>query len=225
MKRSAPNRSPLDPVFEGHARVPFAFAEQFLHSDDRPYGMRLDGAMKKIWHQPAVLSPLFRLLGKLGILVPYQGEDIPTSLIVRPGRDPEDGPYHIWDRTFTFAKPVRFPTTILYDPTIGKVVDLVGPKNMLYMVWDAQFHPPDRFTLDTHSCAIRLRGRKFWMPRWMWKLLLGEVSFSQVAASADGDTVHVNLLIMHPLLGEIFGYEGVFRTVRTEKAEQAGSAG
>jgi hypothetical protein len=33
----------------------------------------------------------------------------------------------------------------------------------------------------------------------------------------EGDTVRVDLLIIHPLLGRIFGYVGTFRTVRTQK--------
>ena len=218
MTPTIPSRSPLDPVFAGHPRIPFAFAEQFLHGEDRPYGMRLEGVMQRIWHRPAVLGPLFWLLGKLGILVAHNAEDVPATLVVRPGHDSTDGFYHIWDRTFAFARPVRFRTTIIYDPALDEVVDLVGPWNVLYMVWDARFHPPDRFTLDTHSCALRIGTRKLWMPRWCWKLLLGTVTFSQVADSADGDTVRVDLLILHPIFGRIFGYEGRFRTIRTEKA-------
>jgi hypothetical protein len=223
MTSTAPARSPLEPVFAGHARIPHAFSEQFLHNEERPFGMLLEGVMETIWHRPAVLRPLFWLLGKLGILVAQNAHDVPTTLVVRPGHDATDGLYHIWDRTFAFANPVRFRTTIIYDPALGEVVDLVGPRNVLYMVWDARFHPPDRFTLDTRACALRFGSRKLWMPRWFWKLLLGTVTFSQVADSVDGDTVRVDLLIRHPIFGSIFGYQGRFRTIRTEKAlEPAG---
>jgi len=222
MDCTPPLDSPLDPVFARHSRIPFAFAEQFFHRDDLPYGMRLEGVMHRVWHRPRVLGPLFRLLGRIGILVPETGEEVPTTLTVRPGWNRADGTFHVWDRTFAFARPVRFRTTIIYDPQIGEVVDLVGPRDWLYMVWKAQFHPPDRFTLDTHACALRIRGRRLWMPRWMWKLLLGTVTFSQVADSIDGDTVRVDLLIIHPLLGRIFGYVGTFRTVRIPKPGAAG---
>ena len=108
---------------------------------------------------------------------------------------------------------------------LGKVVDLVGPRNALYMVWDARFHPPDRFTLDTNACAFRISKRKFWMPRWFWKFVLGTVTFSHVAESLDGDTVRVDLLIRHPVFGRIFGYVGRFRTIRTDKGvEPVGAA-
>jgi hypothetical protein len=219
MDRSPTLASPLDPVFAGHARVPFAFSEQFFHRDDLPYGMRLEGVMHRVWHRPRVLGPLFRLLGRIGILVPQTGREVPTTLTVRPGENAMDGVYHVWDRTFGFARPVRFPTTIIHDREMGEVVDLVGPRDALYMVWKAQFHPPDRFTLDTHSIALRIRGRKLWLPAWLWKLLFGTVRFWQVADSMEGDTVRIDLLITHPLLGRVFGYEGTFRTVRTPKPD------
>ncbi|HEX2205182.1 MAG TPA: DUF4166 domain-containing protein [Longimicrobium sp.] len=220
MDAATPLQSPLDPVFAGHTEIPFAFREQFFHREDLPHGMRLEGVMHRIWYRPRWLRPLFVLLGKLGILVPHVAEGVPTTLTVRPGRSRLDGLLHVWDRTFAFPEPVRFRTTIVYDPRIGQVVDLVGPRDALYMVWIARFHPPGRFTLDTHSIALRLGGRKLWMPRWLWKLLLGTVTFSQVAESMEGDTVRIDLLLVHPIFGKVFGYVGTFRTVRTPKADE-----
>lgn len=173
--------------------------------------------MHRIWHRPALLGPLFWSLGKMGVLVPHNAVDIPTTLVVRPGQNAIDGVYHIWDRTFAFFEPVRFRTTIIYDRELDEVVDLVGPGNVLYLVWKARFHPPDKFTLDTHSCAFRIAGKKIWMPRWLWKLLLGTVTFSQRADAVRPELTHVELLIHYPVFGSIFGYEGSFQTVRTKK--------
>lgn len=217
--------SPLDPVFAGHARVPPAFAEQLLRVERRPSGVRLEGVMHRIWHRPAFLGPLFRLLGKFGILVPYNAEDVPTTLVIRSGRHPADGPYQVWDRTFRFARPFRSRTTTIYDPALGKVVDLVGPGNVLYMAWEARFHPPDRFTLDTDSCALRIGRRKLWMPRRLWKFLLGTVAFAQVADPEEADLVRIDLLITHPLFGRVFGYEGSFRVIRAEEGAEAEPGG
>ena len=73
-----------------------------------------------------------------------------------------------------------------------------------------------------HS-IVRIGSKKLWIPRWLWKFLLGTVTFSQVADSAEGDWVRIDLLLRHPLFGRIFGYEGSFRTIRTEKpVEMAG---
>jgi Domain of unknown function (DUF4166) len=214
MKIPTPIHSPLEPIFAGYERVPFAFVEQFLHGSHLPYGMKLVGFMHRIWHRPRALAPLFWALGRVGILVPENGQNIPTTLVVTPGQNSLDGLFHVWDRTLASSKPVRFRTTIIYDPSLHKVVDLVGPKNILYMVWDAQFHPPDKFTLDTHSIALRLGRLKVWLPRSMWKFLFGTVTFSQRVDVEREDTVHVDLLITHPLFGRIFGYNGAFRVVR-----------
>ena len=46
--------------------------------------------------------------------------------------------------------------------------------------------------MDYEAIALRIRGRKLWMPTWMWKLLLGTVTFSQVADSMEGDTVRID---------------------------------
>ena len=214
MSTATPIHSPLEPIFAGHERIPFAFVEQFLHGGHLPYGMKLVGVMHRIWHRPRAFTPLFRVLGKLGILVPHNAESIPTSLVANPGRNELDGLFHIWDRTLVFSKPVRFRTTIIYDASIGKVVDLVGPKNLLYMVWDAKFHPPGTFTLDTDSIAVRLGRRKVWLPRPIWKFLFGTVTFSQTVDSGRQHRVHIDLLITHPLFGRIFGYNGSLQVER-----------
>ncbi len=225
MSIPGPIESPLEPVFAGHRHVPFAFAEQFLHGRRLPYGIELVGVMHRIWHRPRALGPLFRLLGKLGILVPHQAADVPTTLLVTPGHNDRDGLFHVWDRTLAFDVPVRFRTTIVYDASLGRVVDLVGPREVLYMVWDAEFHPPAKFTLATHSIALRAGRRKVWLPRPVWKFLLGTVTFSQVVDPEREDTVHIDLLITHPLFGRIFGYDGTFRAVRTGETREASAKG
>lgn len=218
MTKSLPQHSPLEPIFAGHDSIPFAFAEQFLHRDDLPYKIRLEGVMNRIWHRPLILGPLFWALGKFGILVPHNAKDIPTSLVVSAGRNEMDGVFHIWDRTLAFHIPVRFRTTIIYDPALEMVVDLVGPVNVLYMVWEAKFHPPRKFTLDTYSIALRFGRSKFWLPRPLWKFLFGTVTFAQTVDATHPDTVYIDLLITHPLFRRIFGYEGSFRVVRVARS-------
>jgi hypothetical protein len=51
----------------------------------------------------------------------------------------------------------------------------------------------------------------------VWKFLFGTVTFSQTVDPEREDTVHIDLLITHPLFGRIFGYEGSFRVVRESK--------
>ncbi|HEV2293671.1 MAG TPA: DUF4166 domain-containing protein [Tepidisphaeraceae bacterium] len=213
---NAPTGSPLDPIFHPTAApVPRAFREQFLYRDTLPYRVRLEGVLHRVWHRPPVLMPLFRALGWAGILVPYAGRDLPTTLEVIASRDPAGRPVHRWSRTIRFPnKKIRFDTSIIYDAQRGTVVDLVGPQQVLYLVWAARFRPPDTFTLDSCANAIRIGRWKLWLPRWAWKPLLGTVAFTQRVDPADGNVVHIDLLITHPLFGPIFGYDGTFRAER-----------
>jgi Domain of unknown function (DUF4166) len=214
LNRWEPRFSPLEPVFAGNeGHVPFAFREQFLASPDASFDVVLRGKMHRIWRRPRWLDPLFKALGGARILVPETGSNVPTVLRVLARRNSAGRPYHVWYRTFWFPnhRPVPFPTTIVYDPAIDHVVDLVGPKNMLYMVWKARFTPPGTFTLNTHSIAIRLMGRRIWLPRLVWRWALGVVRFVQRVDENQDDTVHVELIISHPLLGDFFGYNGTFQ--------------
>jgi hypothetical protein len=210
-----PTFSPLEPIFAAHAaEIPLAFREQFLHSPDATHRVVLEGKMHHIWYRPKWLLPLFWLVGRLGILVPRFGRDIPTTLNVRAGRYPSGAPYHVWERTFYFPQPHPFPTTIIYDEKLGEVVDLVGPNDSLYIVWKAKFHPPNLFTLDSLACGIHLAGRPRWLPQWLWPWLLGVVRFTQRVDEQDDQVVHIELIISHPLFGDFFGYNGTFRAVR-----------
>ena len=215
----APRGSPLDPIFHAAAApVPAAFRAQFLYRDDLSYRVRLEGVLHRVWHRPRVLAPLFRMLGRAGILIPYRGQNVPTTLDVIPSRDAQGRPVHRWSRTMRFpGRVVRFDTSIVYDLDRRTVVDLVGPRHVLYMVWAARFHPPDTFTLDSHANAIRIGRSRLWLPRWAWKLLLGTVTFTQRVDPADENVVHIDLLITHPLFGRIFGYDGTFPALCVER--------
>lgn len=67
--------------------------------------------------------------------------------------------------------------------------------------------------------AIRLHGRVYYLPRWIWLPLLGRVDFVQTALVDDDERVDVDLRIKHPLFGEVFGYQGTFRAVRREPGD------
>lgn len=207
--------TPLAKVFAGHEEtIPVAFKEQFLATPERDYDVVLEGVMHKIWHRPRWLKPLFYFLGKLGILVPKTGENIPARLEVLPGYLPDGAAYHEWNRTFAFEKPIRFFTRVVYDERQDNLADLVGPGYRLHMVWKGQYIPPRGFTLDTITNAVRIGNRVLYLPRWIWLPLLGRVQFMQTARADAEDTVDVDLRILHPLFGEVFGYQGTFRAVR-----------
>lgn len=212
--------TPLAKVFTGYAEsgLPLAFAEQFLATPERSYNVVLEGVMHRIWHQPTWLKPLFVALGSLGILVPQTGQGIPTKLEVLPGYLPNGAAYHAWNRTFAFAKPIHFNTRVIYDERQDNLADLVGPDYRLHMVWQGRYTPPNTFTLETVTNAIRLGEHIFYLPKWIWLPLLGRVQFVQTARAEAPDTIDVDLRVVHPFFGEVFGYQGTFRAVRYPKA-------
>ena len=212
------SNTPLSKVFAGHeAQMPLAFKEQFLASPERDYDVVLEGVMHNIWHRPRWLRPLFFVLGRLGILVPRTGKAIPTKLVVVPGYLPNGDPYHQWNRTFTFASPVQFNTTVVFDKRMDNLADQVGVGRFLHMVWKGTFIPPRSFTLETVTNALQLGGRLWYLPQWLWLFLLGRVQFIQQAHEDNDNLMDVDLRIIHPLFGEVFGYTGTFQAVRYPK--------
>ncbi len=210
--------TPLARVFVGHeTQLPFAFREQFLASPERDYQVVLEGVMHKIWHRPVWLKPLFVFLGWFGILVPKTGNEIPTKLVVVPGYLPNGEPFHEWNRTFDFGVPIHFNTRVVYDQYMDNLADEVGINHFLHMVWKGQFIPPRSFTLDTVTNAIQLGSHLWYLPKWLWLFCFGRVRFIQQARVEDDRIVDVDLRILHPLFGEVFGYVGTFQTVRYPK--------
>lgn len=207
--------TPLAKVFAGSENsLPIAFVDQFLATPEREYDVVLEGVMHRIWHRPRWLKPLFFFLGRLGILVARTGEAIPTKLEVVPGYLPDGDAYHEWNRTFAFDKPLQFNTRVVYDKRQDNLADLVGPGYRLHMVWKGRYLPPRTFTLETVTNGIRLGSKVFYLPKWVWLPLLGRVQFIQTAQVEAEDTVDVDLRIIHPFFGEVFGYQGTFRAVR-----------
>src|SRR5205085_885887 len=128
----------LEPVFATYGdTVPFALREQFLVSPDDPFDVVLRGKMHAIGYRPRWLRPLMWALGRMGILVPAKGRNVPMTLRVLARRDRKGRPYHTWARTFYFpgGRPIRFRTTTIYDATIDRAGDLVGHKKLIFIVW------------------------------------------------------------------------------------------
>jgi hypothetical protein len=87
------------------------------------------------------------------------------------------------------------------------------------MVWEGKFIPPRSFTLATITNAFRIGGRLWYLPKWLWLFLFGRVKFIQQSHEDDDSKVDVDLRILHPLFGEVFGYTGTFEAVRYEKID------
>ena len=201
--------SPFESTFRAvrPEEVPAEFALQFLHSPDDDFDAVLTGHMD-VWYQPKWLWPLYWLLKQTGILVCEAGEGVPVELRVRAGREIDGRPVHFWDRTFRYRRERHFNTILIYDADHGEVGDFVGKWQTVYLIWQARFELPGRFTLDTKAVALHWRGRYLWLPNWLWSLVFGVVDFEQ-KASGKGQT-ELELIIRHPWFGPVFGCQGIF---------------
>jgi len=200
--------SPFEGIFSSPQQpVPIAFQQQFLLTPEMATNTVLHGSLD-IWYRPRWLRPLFFFLERLGILISEAGNSIPTTLVVSAVRDPAGMPIHRWDRTFHFRKPRYFNTILAFDPSLNAVVDFIGFNDFIFLVWVAHYHPPDRFTLDTHACALQFRKHLFWLPRWLWQFLFGIVRFNQTIDPEQSDCIQIDLIIWHPWFGDCFGYQG-----------------
>ena len=201
-------QSPFENIFKLHGdKVPAVFKEQFLYTSDDPYLLVLEGEMLRVWHRPAWLKPLFWLMGKIGVFIPYTGENIPTRVEIRSGIDHMGQPFHSFNRHLDFPKPFSFNTVMLFDFASQELAERLGPKKMLLMTWKAEFSEPDRFSFQTKGVALQFGKKRVILPRWIW-IWLGEVFFQQKALT--NNTTRIKLLVKHPIFGAFFGYTGVF---------------
>lgn len=195
---------PFAPVLSPFAGgLPPAFARQFLH----PAPLRLEGVMHEIWHKP-LLRPLFWLLGALGVLVGQAGKDIPTTLVVEPVPQGQ-----LYRRTFRFAVPIRLNSLNTYDPEAHRVMEWVGPGNALGMAWDVNFQPPGTLLLVTCGWTLRLGRVHLRVPGWLWPWTLGRADTTQYADPNQPDVIHIELVVHHAMLGDMFGFSGSFQLV------------
>jgi len=204
----AESTPPFAPVLSSVAdALPSAFAGQFLH----PGPVRLEGVMHEVWHKP-LLRPLFWLLGALGVLVGKTGNNVPTTLVIEPVPRGQ-----LYRRTFRFDPPVELNSLNTYDPAKDRVMEWVGPAKALGMAWDVEFRPPATLVLVTSGWVLRLGRLHLGIPGWIWPWTLGRADTIQRSDDHLADTVHIELVIRHRLLGDIFGFSGTFQVLLAQE--------
>jgi hypothetical protein len=191
--------SPFAPVLSAvEDELPPVFRVQFLRPGD---GVVLDGAMRRVWRRRRALRPLFSLLARFDVLFAETGTDIPARLTIRP----TDGGRQRWQRTFAFPHTRRFDATLAYSRELGRTVELVGPRGCVELAWDVRFDPPHRLLIRTESARLLVGRRAVRLPA----CLVPCVSAIQEAISDD--ELSIELVVAHPALGPLFGYDGRFR--------------
>ncbi len=215
---SVRSASPFFPVLGGVTEaLPGVLRAQYLLRPTDDERVVLEGAMDRIWHRPFWLWPFFRLLALFDILFPEQGHNIQASMVVEGQPNEYACGAQTWCRTFLFRTPRHFDATMEFDPTLGRVVEHVGPDGVLEVVWDVTFEPPATIRIVTSGLRVGVGRFRIRLPRWATV----EVQVSEMALEAQSQQITVDLEVRHPWLGAIFGYAGRFQ-VRKEQRRIGG---
>jgi uncharacterized protein (TIGR01777 family) len=224
-KRALPleSHSPFFPVLaEAAENLPGVLRDQYLVRPADTYRVVLEGTLNRIWHQPCWLWPFLRLLALFDILFPEQGSNIEASMIVEGRHDKQGKGIQTWRRTFRFRRLRRFDATMAFDLRLARVVERMGPFDVLEVVWNVTFEPPATIRIVTEGIRLRMGRCCIALPRWATV----EVQASETALGHRGgtgerdrlgdrsDTIAVDLTVRQPWLGEIFGFTGHFQPRR-----------
>jgi uncharacterized protein len=211
--------SPFFPVLGGAVEdLPGVLRDQYLVRPTDDYRVVLEGTMDRIWHQPFWLWPFLRLLAIFDILFPEQGNHIEASMMVEGRHDKQGRGTQTWHRTFQFRKPRRFDATMAFDLRRARVVEWMGPFNVLEVVWNVTFEPPATIRIETEGIRVGMGRGRMVLPRWASV----EVRVSETALLGGSEAIAVDLAVRQLWLGEIFGYTGRFQ-VRRERKEGEGA--
>ena len=192
----------LGPHFD---ELPAVFRAQYFPSEESR--VVLEGQMRRVWRRGWWLWPLFWLASWFEILFPETGHDVPVRVDISSGMRGRE-PTHIWRRRFEFPNRRRhFTSRMVYDSGLGRIVETVGPGGLLGVAWKMEFDPPGTLRLSADRWVLRLGRWRVSLPSWV----LGTGRAVQQADSTSEDAFSIDLTISHPLLGDVFGYEGTFR--------------
>lgn len=209
--------SPFEPVLRPDLdRLPQQFRDQYLVRPDDPERAVLSGTMHRVWHRPGWIWPMLRLLAVFDIIFPEQGSDITAEMIIEGADTPSGRAAQVWRRSFAFSSPRRFDAIMTFDSHEGRVVEWLRPRNLIEVVWDVAFEPP---------ATIRITANRIRLGRGRWRFTLPKWAGPDVSAveTADADChITIDLVVRHPWLGDVFGYEGRFH-VRREQKHRDGS--
>jgi hypothetical protein len=173
---------------------------QFFGADGC-HQVRMEGAMHLVWHRHTWLRPFFGLLARVDILFPESGRDVPASMTIARG---DQGT--AWRRTFSFAKIRRFNAMMTYQPQVG-LVERIGPGGVIEVPW--RVRSLGRDTIEITTGRLRMRAGPLRLPI---PAVLQVAVRAVERAVASG--IHVDLVVSHPVLGAIFGYDGTFAVRR-----------
>lgn len=171
------------------------------HYANRPYTQDtvvVEGIMEVRAARPMrLLAPLLKWSG---LLVPYQGQGVPTTVTFRSAPDV---------RVFQFDREFRFPGKVPYHFR-SRVMPVGGNEVIEYMGlgigWCAAYaYAGNKVTLTHRGYVWRILGRNIPLP-FHW--LFGKGAAWEEATGESSFRMHMD--IRHPWFGEVYAYAGEF---------------
>jgi hypothetical protein len=176
----------------------------------------LEGSMERVWRKGGWLWPFFWLASWADLLFPETGSNVPVTVDIQSTRSGD--PVHLWRRDFEFPeRRRRFTSRMEYDRRLRRVVEAVGRGGALAIAWDTKFEPPSTLHLDAAGWVLRLGSLRLRLPEW----LLGSGQAIETADLAVPGMIRIDFSVSHPLLGDVFGYAGIFTVRRMPEKSSA----
>lgn len=162
-------------------------------------------------HFPRAMQPLLRLLQLMGALIPRRGRQVATEV-----RKYDHHGQQRWQRRIIFpdGKVLRFDSSWEAGKH-GQLIEYINPVLGLAMtpyVLGQQLH------YRGESFIVRLGPLRLPLPEW----LLGHTSI--VEEALDSTRFAMDFRLTHPLLGELYRYNGVFDTRPTSTQQSTSTA-
>jgi hypothetical protein len=136
-----------------------------------------------------------------------------VKLLITGGRDLRGRAVQKWSRRFRFRRTRRFDMFVSFDARLSRVVDRFGPGRLLSMESVIEWRATGELVMRSTGWALRPGDLRIPLPEW----LFGTVTGVQTVHPSGEGRMGIMMKVSHPLLGDIFGYEGTVQQ-RTEES-------
>jgi hypothetical protein len=189
--------------------LPQQFADQLLLRAEDKCLVLVEGEMLRVWHRPKWITPALWLLSHVNTLFPETGDHVPVTMTIRASNR-NGRTIQVWDREFRFPRRRRFVGQLAYDEQLAAVVERFGPGSCLELIWTVRFEAPGTFVIEASQWRFQFASVTLQIPG----VLTGSVIASQFVDPEIVNGIRMGLTVKSPLLGEFFGYEGLFAKFR-----------
>ena len=179
----------------------------YKHYANRPYSddiVTVNGMMNISFGWLArAFRPLFTMLGAL---VPYQGDNIPTTVTFRS--EPDSNAF-CFDRAFNFPNK---PVFHFYSRMVPQIGDEVIEYMRFGIGWRCSYsYSNNKVVLNHKGYVLKIFGINIPVPIG---LILGRGYAEEEVLSDNGFKMRMD--IIHPIWGQVYEYKGEFKVVENE---------